>query len=289
MIVNIYLSFFDNFIKVLLFFSKRAIMVKTIEMAVTIMETKLKVMSFNLRYDTESDGENCFRLRKPRVLEAIRSEMPDLIGFQEGTDGMRAWLRDELTEYVVLGCGREANYTGEGGPIAIRRDRLSLLTYKTVWLSPTPTVPGSRYTESKQSGCPRIYQEARLVIPGSTRILRFVNVHTDHEGEDARMLEVEQMLADMSDTDNEVLIFTGDFNATPEAPEIRYMTEGHPELKLVDATDMLGGTFHNFGRWEPIKIDYIFTNVPFEDTRLLHREPDFISDHDPIVTTLLLD
>ena len=82
MFVNIYLSFFDNFIKVLLFFSKRAIMVKTIEMAVTIMATKLKVMTFNLRYDTESDGENCFRLRKPRVLEAFRSEMPDLIGFQ---------------------------------------------------------------------------------------------------------------------------------------------------------------------------------------------------------------
>ena len=229
------------------------------------MKNKIKVMTFNLRYDTEHDGENRFTLRKPRILEAIQSEMPDLIGFQEGTDGMRAWVREVLTDYVVLGCGREANYKGEGGPIAIRRDRLDLLSYKTVWLSPTPDVPGSRYLNCGQSGCPRIYQEARLVLPGSDRILRFVNVHTDHEGEEARMMEVKQMLGDMQSTANEVLIFTGDFNATPEAPEIRYMTEGRPELHLVDATDMLGGTFHNFGRWKPIKIDYIFTNVPFED------------------------
>ena len=252
------------------------------------MHTTIKVMSFNLRYENNYDGINSFENRKPRVLQAIRDENPDLIGFQEGTDSMRTWLRENLTDYLVLGCGRNGDYTGESGPIAIRRDRFDLLTYRTAWLSPTPDVPGSRYADSDQSGCPRIYQEARLILPGYGRILRFVNLHTDHAGEEARMLEVTQLLREMGDVKNEVLIFTGDFNATPDAPEIRYMTESRPELGLADASASLSGTYHEFGRVKPVKIDYIFTNLPFGETRQIHREPDFISDHDPIVTILSL-
>ncbi|MBO5111618.1 MAG: endonuclease/exonuclease/phosphatase family protein [Clostridia bacterium] len=248
---------------------------------------ELKVMSFNLRYENDYDGINAFKHRKPQILQVIREENPDLIGFQEGTDSMRAWLRDQLTDYLVLGCGRNADYTGESGPIAIRRDRLSLLSYRTVWLSPTPDVPGSRYVDSDQSSCPRIYQEARMVLPGSKQILRLINVHTDHAGEIARMLEVKQLLSELGDPGEDVLIYTGDFNATPEAPEIRYMTEARPELGLRDATSELGGTFHDFGRMEPIKIDYLFTNASFRDTRQIHWEPDYISDHDPVVTTLV--
>ena len=44
---------------------------------------ELKVMSFNLRTDTPKDGINAFSERYPRVLEVIRNEKPDLIGFQE--------------------------------------------------------------------------------------------------------------------------------------------------------------------------------------------------------------
>ena len=252
------------------------------------MSTKIKVMSFNLRYDNDYDGINRFENRKERVLSVIKDEAPDLIGFQEGTDPMREWLGANLTDYLVLSCGRNSDYRGEGGPIAIRRDRFNLLSYRTVWLSPTPDVPGSRHPQD-QSGCPRIYQETRLVIPGSSLVIRFVNTHTDHEGSVARLLEAKQLLADLGDPGKDILVFTGDFNATPEAPEIAYMTEGRPELDLADATLALGGTFHDFGRRDAIKIDYIFTNVPYCDSRLIHREPDYISDHDPVVTTLILE
>lgn len=252
------------------------------------MSTEIKVMSFNLRYENDYDGEYRFEYRKERILSVIAEENPDLIGFQEGTDPMRAWLGANLPDYLILSCGRNSDYRGEGGPVAIRRDRFNLLSYRTVWLSPTPDVAGSRH-EQDQSGCPRIYQETRLVIPGLPHVIRFTNTHTDHVGSKARLLEVEQLLGDLGDPQNEVLLFTGDFNAEPDAPEIRYMTEGRPELKLADASLSLGGTFHDFGRQKPIKIDYIFTNVPFRDSRRIHREPDYVSDHDPIVTTLILE
>ena len=40
---------------------------------------KLKVMTFNLRMDTEGDGINYFPNREHRVLDVIRTEQPDLI------------------------------------------------------------------------------------------------------------------------------------------------------------------------------------------------------------------
>lgn len=253
---------------------------------------KIKVMSFNLRYENEWDGINAFENRKPYILEVIREEAPDLIGFQEGTDNMRAWLGRELTEYVTLGIGRYADYHGEGTLIAFRRDRFEILSHRTVWLSPTPSVPASRYTNSDQSSCPRVYSETRLVAKDCHRIIRLLNIHTDHEGAFARMLEVKQMLTDMGDAEDDVLIFTGDFNALPDAPEIRYMTEGVPALGLKDASAELAPTFHGFGKGEKVKIDYIFTNVTYQDSKQIHKDPIrgvYVSDHDPICTTLLVE
>ena len=40
----------------------------------------IKIMSFNLRYDTESDGINSFTKRFDRVLNTIRTENADIIG-----------------------------------------------------------------------------------------------------------------------------------------------------------------------------------------------------------------
>ena len=63
----------------------------------------LKVLSFNLRVDVAADGINSFTNRFDRVLKVIDREKPDLIGFQEVTDAMRARLHDHLPGYTVQG------------------------------------------------------------------------------------------------------------------------------------------------------------------------------------------
>ena len=105
----------------------------------------LKVMTFNLRVDSPCDGINQFFSRTPRILKAIRDEAPDLIGFQEARDGTRAWLRDNLTDYVVVGCGRYADYRGESAPLAFRKDKFEMVSMETFWLSSTPKVPASSF------------------------------------------------------------------------------------------------------------------------------------------------
>ena len=59
---------------------------------------KLKVMSFNLRNETPSDGINDLVNRKGKILDVIATETPDLVGFQEASNASRAWLRDTLTD-----------------------------------------------------------------------------------------------------------------------------------------------------------------------------------------------
>ena len=78
------------------------------------MSVKLKVFTFNVRYPTEQDGINCFDNRKEKILAVINEYAPDLIGFQEANDKSVGYLRSALTDYTVIGCGRNAEYRGEG-------------------------------------------------------------------------------------------------------------------------------------------------------------------------------
>ena len=91
----------------------------------------LKVMTFNLRTDSEVDGINRFANRSGRVLEAIRNENPDLIGFQEAAGHMRQFLYENLPEYTVIGCGSNAKLQREGNSIAFKKDKFELVGFET--------------------------------------------------------------------------------------------------------------------------------------------------------------
>ena len=105
----------------------------------------LKCMSFNLRVAAACDGVNMFFRRAPRVLEVLEREQPDLVGFQEVTDDMRAWLTEHLHGYTLQGCGRERNCHGESMLLGYRTGVCELLALENRWLSPTPDVPGSAF------------------------------------------------------------------------------------------------------------------------------------------------
>ena len=136
--------------------------------------SKIKIMSFNLRYDCEADGINKFSNRFPRVLETISKESPDVVGFQEVTDPMRDMLRKSLPDYCMVGCGRGKNLDGEAMLIGFRADKVELLSCENYWLSLTPTIPGSRYG-GDQSGCPRMYTSLLLKHKDVEKPFRFIN------------------------------------------------------------------------------------------------------------------
>lgn len=252
---------------------------------------KIKVMSFNMRTQVEADGNNQFRARKERILNMLTREDPDIIGFQEVTDEMRAWTRQALGgKYTVVGCGRMADYTGESVAIAVRNELFEIISLDSFWLSDTPSVPGSRYEDAEQSKWPRMTVSAYVKCVGIDEPFYVVNTHLDHLGQKARYLGMKQV-ADYVSGLNAKFIYTGDMNATPEASEITVFTERTSLKGGKDATAELGGTFHNFGRKEDkIKIDYIFTNCDFENSYAVPDEGAdglYYSDHHAVCSDII--
>lgn len=253
----------------------------------------LKFMSFNLRVDNMGDGINAFSNRFDRVVEVILSESPAVIGFQEVTDGMRARLRDHLPGYTVQGCGREKNCHGESMLIAYQTNEVELLSLDHLWLSPSPRVPGSTFG-GDQSCCPRMLSTMLLKHNALLHPFRFINTHLDHVGKQARYLGSMELVQLIS-TYSERFVLTGDFNATPDTPEIKLITEALSARGTVDCTSALDGTFHNFGRIPPErreKIDYIFTDGRFKNAYIVPDTPvsgQYYSDHFAVCAEIALD
>ena len=258
------------------------------------MSSEYKVFTFNLRVDASVDGINRFEFRKGRILSAIGEYLPDIIGFQEAGDSMRAWLGDSLSAlgYTLVGCGRLKGYRGESTPIAYRRSRFELVGLETKWLSATPNLPASTFG-GDQSSCPRIFVAAEL-SPSDGGNFVFLNTHLDHKGQTARLLGSMEIMQYLSEKGLPFII-TGDMNARPGTPEIEAFTSHRPcGRDVVDATSPLGGTFHGFGRLtgdSMAKIDYIFTDMICDCSKslVIPDEPVdgvYISDHRPVLAVV---
>lgn len=257
------------------------------------MSTQLKFMSFNLRVDNTGDGINSFTNRFHRVVEILEQEKPDLVGFQEVTDGMRARLRDHLPGYTVQGCGRGRNYHGESMLIAYRTNEVELISLESLWLSPTPLVAGSTFG-GDQSACPRMFTAALVKHDRMDKPFLFINTHLDHEGKDARYLGAMQLVQYIS-SHKEKFVLTGDFNATPDTREIKLITEALSARHVIDCTAGLPGTFHGFGSLLPDraeKIDYIFTDGVCSEGYAVKDNPvdgQFYSDHNAVCALISMD
>ena len=249
---------------------------------------EMKVFTFNLRTEASVDGINAFHNRHDRVLGCIKEYDPDIIGFQECKSEMKAWLADVLAPlgYTLVGCGRDKDYHGEGTPVAFKRSKFELISCVTRWMSLTPTVPGSKFGFD-QSACPRVFT-ATVLKPENGAPFMFLNTHTDHKGPVARLLAASEIMQYVSDEKIHFII-TGDMNAHPGTPEIEAFTSPTPcGRPVVDATNLIPGTFHAFGKRETMsKIDYIFTDMPCDPSKSF-AVPDepvdgvYISDHRPV-------
>jgi len=104
----------------------------------------VRVMSFNVRYDTAKDGWDNWTHRRRLVADTIRYHDPDVIGIQEAMTHQLRELETMLEGYEWVGDARDTVCSGgEHTAIGYRRDRFVEEGTETFWLSPTPTEPGS--------------------------------------------------------------------------------------------------------------------------------------------------
>jgi len=182
----------------------------------------IRVMSYNIRYGTASDGENHWDHRRDALIKAIRDYDPDLLGTQETLAFQRDFLAKNLPGYAVLGVGRDdGKEAGEMMALYYKTSRFERLDGGHFWLSETPEIVGSR---SWDSSLPRMATWVKLrdrKDPSAPPIL-FANTHFDHRGTEARLRSaqlVRSRLAELGEGCS--IVLTGDFNAGEDSPPYR--------------------------------------------------------------------
>ena len=257
----------------------------------------LRVMSYNIRLDLESDGINRWANRREQFIGQIRLMQPAILGLQEVVPGQKSDLEKALPGYDFLGVARDDGRSkGEFSNLAINREVFRVGSSGTFWLSPAPGVP----SEGWDAAYPRIATWAKLVRRNDGRRFLALNTHFDHVGETARLQSARQIASWLlaQRKPGETVIVTGDLNTEPGTPPIRELT--HSTFGLRDAheasrTTPIGpdGTFNNFVMVpsQSRRIDYILATptLVVENYAVLAWQGQGgrpASDHFPVVADL---
>ena len=170
-------------------------------------------MTFNLRFDTEQDGDNAWPHRRELVAGLIERHVPDLLGTQEGLASMLDWLAERLAPAYRLHrpAERVIDETSQYPSLFYRPDGFELLAGGDRWLSKTPEVHLSKEPDSAFA---RMLTWAELRQVSSGRSLTAVVTHLDHVGEEARHAQAKRVAAFAAQA-GEAVVVCGDFNALP--------------------------------------------------------------------------
>jgi len=153
----------------------------------------VKLMTFNLRYDTTSHPCMSTAVRGAQLMEVIKKYAPDSVSFCEATNDWMKYLRVEMKKlgYEGVGVGRDSGATGdhlsgtgnEHSPVFYRTDKYELLDSNTFWLSANPAQKGS---VSWNSACKRVCSYAVLKEKESGSIYAHFGTHLDHKSIEAQ-------------------------------------------------------------------------------------------------------
>ena len=267
-------------------------------------DTAVKVMSFNIRYGTANDGENHWDKRKEFVVDTIKAFDPDLLGTQETLKFQRDFLAEHLTDYEVMGVGRDdGKDAGEMMALYFRRERFEKLDAGHFWLSQSPQIVGSK---SWDSSLPRMVTWVKLRDrrqPDTAAPIVFFNTHFDHRGPEARTNSAILIRSKASAAVAEGcrVVITGDFNAAEGSPPYQALFEDseHTPSVVVDSFRIHHpsrspheGTFSGFRSsetqgaridWIAVSRDWKITNAHIDRTERAGRTP---SDHLPVTAIL---
>ncbi len=255
----------------------------------------IRAMTFNIRLDVASDGENAWPHRKEMVEAVIKHENPDLLGMQEVLLHQKQYLEAELTDYTFVGVGRDDGAeAGEFSPLGWRNDRFAVVDSGTFWLSPTPQVAGSKGWDAALQ---RIATWAVLRDRSSGETIRVLNTHFDHVGTAARA-NAARMIAQWVADGGAPAIVMGDFNVKPDSEPYQVLADtaqsGLSDTRTISAAPPYGppGTFTGFDIMAAAEapIDHIFVTGDFAVNRYAvvtqHWEGRLPSAHYPVVADI---
>ena len=251
----------------------------------------IKVMTYNIRYDTPQDSVNQWPKRAHKVYSLIKKYDPDLIGLQEVLHHQLMDLIQNLPAYTYIGVGRDDGKTkGEYSAILYKKDRFKAVNQNTFWLSETPLIPGSK---SWDAAITRVASWGTFKDLKSNKDFLMINTHFDHIGKEARKNSAALLKEKASEIAKDFpLIITGDFNCTREEPPYATIMEPKGIVLTDPAPANPPGTFCSF-KVKSITckgIDYIFhsQSLSSKDYQVLQDNDGkyYPSDHLPVMVNL---
>jgi endonuclease/exonuclease/phosphatase family metal-dependent hydrolase len=271
--------------------------------AVSANAQAVKVMSYNIRLDTEADGVNQWKNRTGKVFNLIKKNNPDLLGVQEAMHNQMMDLKNSLNEYDFVGVGRDdGKEEGEYSAIFYKKDKFKVLEQRTFWLSETPEIPGSK---SWDAAITRVVTYAILKNKITGKSFAYFNTHFDHIGKEARKNSAKLIKVYIAGFNNGAsfsgkyknlpMIVSGDFNSEPTDEPYQTMIDGS-DIKLFDSrpANNLTGTFCGFkvNEMKCKTIDYIFYSDHWKAKAYKviqdHDEKYYPSDHLPVMASFTL-
>ncbi|MEN6310904.1 MAG: endonuclease/exonuclease/phosphatase family protein [Acidobacteriota bacterium] len=265
----------------------------------------LRIMTFNIRCNSASDGPNAWPNRKDKAAGMILFHQADLVGIQEGLPEQVDDLAARLPGYAWIGVGRDDGVRqGEFMAIFYSTRRFKIIRSATFWLSEHPDTPGKGW----DAACNRVVTWGEFKDLRTGKRFYHFNTHFDHVGETARQESAKLLLTRIRDlAGNAPVIVTGDFNSAPDSTTCKILTGGElpaASVKLVDSRTVSRlphhgptGTFtgfelSNLGDRESL-IDFIFIRGRITVLRhgtLSDTFDGFLpSDHFPVLAELAID
>lgn len=248
----------------------------------------MKIMTFNLRFENDRDGENAWRYRRDIAVDLIRSHAPSILGTQEGTFNQLSYLKEQLPDYAIhVPHGRVLDEKSQYPTLFYRKDRFEALEAGELWLSTTPTV---HLSKDWDSAFPRMMSYGLFRDRQTQRHLWVLVTHLDHIGIEARQQQT-RIISQWIREKDEPVILMGDFNDKPGSPVHRILISA--ETGLQDTWQVLNReeneesmTHHGFnGVPERTRMDWIVISRHFQVTDACivrdHDRSRYPSDHFP--------
>jgi endonuclease/exonuclease/phosphatase family metal-dependent hydrolase/lysophospholipase L1-like esterase len=185
-------------------------------------QQEIKVMSYNIRLDVKSDGENQWDKRKDRVAGLMNFYEADFIGAQEVLQHQLTYLLQHLSGYDFIGVGRDdGKQAGEYSNIFYKKEKYTLVQQNTFWLSPTP----DSISKGWDAAIKRVCTYGLFRDKKTKQFIWVFNTHFDHIGKTARLESAKLITKRIQELNkaNYPVVLMGDFNSRPEEPPAEHI------------------------------------------------------------------
>ena len=256
----------------------------------TPQENEVRVISYNIRYLNNKDGDNSWDFRKQASINMVNDERPTVFGLQEAVKAQVDFLAENLPNYAHYGVGRDdGKEKGEFMAIFYDTEEVELLDKGTFWLSATPETPSKGW----DGQCFRTCTWTIFKCKATGDKFAYFNTHLDHRGKEAQregMKTIVKMIQEKVGADVPVFL-SGDFNTRTNDPIYEPLKAIMTDSRELAAETDHRGTYTGFRvRENPVVVDHIFVRgAEVDKFQVLcdkNYGAEYISDHYPVLSVV---